>query len=174
MDSNQPKDLDYSFSEIRKYASGVHFLNPGIESAHISKFEKEFGVILPTAYKMFLQAYNGGELFRPGTVLAEINDENTEQRIAGKSYLDEYFLEARQWPGMPKGYLIIADMNYGDAICIKLVESEVYDSKVIQWDVEGGVVSRSWNGFIEWLEDCLEEGSMFVNYDGSEKDPDFL
>ena len=66
-------------------------------------------------------------------------------------------------------YLIIADLNYGDSICIDLESSNGYDATVIQWDRETHSVSRSWNGLVEWLMDTLDEGSLLVDYDGNEK-----
>ena len=51
---------------------------------------------------------------------------------------------------MPDTYLIIADLNYGDSICIDLESSNGYDATVIQWDrrltafLDHGMVW--WNG----------------------------
>ncbi|MDT3429256.1 hypothetical protein J2Z22_004857 [Paenibacillus forsythiae] len=74
---------------------------------------------------------------------------------------------------MPDRYLIIADLNYGDNICMDLDASDGYDAKVIQWNRETITVSRSWDGFVEWLMDELDEGAMLVDYEGNEKDLDF-
>ncbi|MNN11588.1 SMI1 / KNR4 family protein [compost metagenome] len=83
------------------------------------------------------------------------------------------FYKERRRPGMPDTYLIIADLNYGDTICIDLETSNGYDAKIIQWDRENHTVSRSWDSFVEWLMDALDEGAMLVDYEGNEKDLDF-
>jgi hypothetical protein len=166
---------EYTFfiNEVNKYTKGVHFLNPGVEVSVVEEFEKDNNIVLPRQYKDFLQLYNGGELFRPGTKLAEIYSGKTNEKKIGIPYLDESLLRHRRLPGMPDDLLIIADMNYGDLICIVLDRNNG-ESEVVQWSIEDNDISRKWNSFTEWLLSTLEEGSMLVNYDGSEKELDFL
>lgn len=74
---------------------------------------------------------------------------------------------------MPDQYLIIADSNYGDTICIDLMTNNIYDAPIIQWDKDMKDISRSWCGLVEWRMDKLEEGSLLVDYDGEEKNVGF-
>ncbi|WP_257151624.1 SMI1/KNR4 family protein [Bacillus pseudomycoides] len=105
--------------------------------------------------------------------------ENSNHKTVGliNSYGFYYLIFFQSGPSysesFPYPYLIIADLNYGDTICIDLESSNGYDATVIQWDRETNSVSRSWSGLVEWLMDTLDEGSLLVDYDGNEKDLDF-
>jgi cell wall assembly regulator SMI1 len=166
-------DLQPFFEEVNKYVDGIHSLNDGIGLEAIENLQNELNIQIPEIYKNFLQVCNGGELFIPGTVLSEIYIPAFGPKQRGSSYLNDSFKKERRPPEMPDTYLIIADLNYGDTICIDLESSDEYDAKVIQWDRETHSVSRTWSGFVEWLMDTLDEGSMLVDYDGNEKDLDF-
>ncbi|MCP3742655.1 SMI1/KNR4 family protein [Rossellomorea sp. BNER] len=166
-------DLRPFFEEINKYTDNVHSLNKEVELADISKLEIELNIQIPRIYKDFLQVCNGGELFIPGTVLSEIYTHSSGTKQRGGSYLNDSFKKERRPHGMPDKYLIIADLNYGDTICMDLEGGNEYDARIVQWDRESQTVSRSWDSFVEWLMDALDEGSMLVDYDGNEKDLDF-
>jgi cell wall assembly regulator SMI1 len=116
---------------------------------------------------------NGGGLFIPGTVLSESYIPFNAPKKRGVSYLNDSFYPERRPVGLPDRYLIIADLNYGDTICIDLMASNMYDAPIIQWDKDMKDISRSWCGLVEWIMDELEEGSLLVDYDGEEKDLDF-
>ncbi|MEK4936672.1 SMI1/KNR4 family protein [Bacillus pseudomycoides] len=161
------------FEEVNKYVNGVHNLNNGVDLENIQSLQNELNIQIPNIYKEFLQVCNGGELFIPGTVLSEIYIAVSGPKQRGGSYLNDSFNKERRPTGMSDTYLIIADLNYGDTICIDLESSNGYDAPVIQWDRETHSVSRSWSGLVEWLMDTLDEGSMLVDYDGNEKDLDF-
>jgi cell wall assembly regulator SMI1 len=155
--------------EIAKYVPGVHLLNPGISIDKIRSFETAFNVKLPQQYKEFLQLFNGGELFCPGTVLAKLYDVTEGTRKQGIPYLDDSFESARRAVGMQSNLLIIADTNYGDLICIELSQTAPNESGVIQWSHEEGGISQRWIDFTSWITVVLDEGQMMVNYDGTEK-----
>ena len=167
------KDFKPFLEEINKYVENVHSLNPGVDINYIEQVEKEININVPKIYKEFLQVCNGGELFIPGTVLSEIYYPTLGQKRKGTSYINESFKENRRRPGMTDNLLIIADLNYGDSICFDLDTNNGQDAVVVQWDNENSSVSRTWSGFIEWLMDVLEEGSMLVDYEGNEKELDF-
>ncbi|MDR1193842.1 MAG: SMI1/KNR4 family protein [Peptococcaceae bacterium] len=173
METSIIQEFALFINEVNKYTEGVHFLNPGAELSVIEGFEKSNNISLPKQYKNFLRLHNGGELFRPGVVLAAIYNGKTGDKKIGVPYLDESLSRHRRLPGMPNNLLIIADMNYGDPICIALNHSDD-ESKVVQWSIEDGNISREWDSFTEWLSNTIEEGSMLVSYDGSEKELDFL
>ncbi|WP_310552166.1 SMI1/KNR4 family protein [Paenibacillus glufosinatiresistens] len=166
-------DLKAFFDQINKYSDGVHSLNNGVDIDHILQTERELNVGLPQIYKEFLQVCNGGELFIPGTVLAGIYYPELGEKQRGASYLNESLRENRRRPGMTNILLIIADLNYGDSICFDLSTNNGYDARVVQWDRESQSISRSWEEFKDWIMDVIEEGSMLVNYDGSNKDLEF-
>lgn len=146
----------------------MHHLNVGINIKEIEKLEKNLNIKLPCVYKCFLQQCNGGELFAipAGTIISEIN-------VSGKkkgSFLNETFREERRWPNMPKDYLIIAETNYGDTICMDLSTNNGNEAEIIKWDHENGEVSDRWNSFIDWLMEELDIGAMAVNYDRIDKE----
>ncbi len=160
------------FKEINKYAEGVHVLNEGASLKSIEQVEQQINVRLPKIYKDFLHTSNGGELFAvpSGTVLCEVYDVSSGPRQKGGAYLDEVFMPQRRWPGMRSDYLIIADKNFGDTICIDISTSNGDDAEIIQWDHEIGEVSSKWEGLVDWLMEELEMGALHVNYNGSDKE----
>jgi cell wall assembly regulator SMI1 len=167
------EELKFFFDEINKYTTNVHSLNPGVELNQIEETEKKLDIKLPDIYKEFLQVCNGGELFIPGTVLAEIYHPELGEKQKGTSYINESYRKDRRPSEMPNNLCIIADLNYGDVIAFDLSTNNGKDANVIQWDSETKSISRTWPGFSEWLKDVLEEGSMLVDYDGNEKELDF-
>jgi hypothetical protein len=74
---------------------------------------------------------------------------------------------------MPSTYLIIADTNYGDMICMDLASSNGQDAKIVQWSHETGRVTRRWTKLVKWLMDEMDSGAMLIDYDGKEKELDF-
>ena len=162
---------EFFIDEISKYVDGVNFLNPGIENMYIEKTELKLKVKLPEEYKEFLRIYNGGELFRPGTVLSEIY-KNPDDRVRGKYYLNDVFDEKYKIVELAENLLFIATMNYGDKICIDMSSSDEI-AKIMQWDIQTGEITKKWNSLRDWLSYCLEIGKMLVDYDGDEKEIDF-
>jgi len=156
--------------EVNKYVEGVHDLNAGTSIENIEAVERQLNIKLPLIYKEFLQICNGGELFIPGTVLSQVYEPAKGLVKRGESYLNESLKPERRWPKMPKNYLIIADLNYGDAVCMNLNKCNGNDTEVIQWDHETASVSRTWNGLVEWLMSELAEGFELVDYDGEDKE----
>lgn len=173
MELNENRNLMVFFEEVNKYKNNVHSLNRGVEISHIEQVEKELNITFPKIYKDFLQISNGGEVFILGTVLSEIYHPSLGQRNRGASYINDSFRKDRRDERMTDNLLIIADLNYGDSICFDLTTNNGIDAKVVQWDNESKTISRNWNGFIEWIMDVLDEGSMLVDYEGNERELDF-
>jgi cell wall assembly regulator SMI1 len=170
MDHSLESALNLFFKEVKKYSARVHNLNAGVDISYIEQAETEMGIKFPEPYKSFLRKCNGGELFVPGTELSQIWHPDLGPKQKGVSYLNESFRQERRVPGMPIELLTIAHLNYGDSICIDLSKDSGFDAPVVQWDHETQCVSRTWGGFLEWLMDVLEEGSLLVDYQGNEKD----
>lgn len=160
------KYFEKEVNELNKYVDGVDFLNKGVENQFIEEVERKLNVLLPLEYKEFLKIYNGGELFRPGTVLSEIYRKQ-EDKVRGLYYLNDVLDENCHIMGMPDHLIFIATMNYGDKICIDLNQSTEY-AYLVQWDIQTGEITREWTNFKEWLDDSLEVGEMLYDYDGTE------
>ncbi|WP_170272159.1 SMI1/KNR4 family protein [Clostridium tarantellae] len=158
--------------ELNKYADGVNKLNKGVNINLIEKCENKLKIKLPETYKLFLNKYNGGELFAVpvGITLTEIYIKEKGLKEKGGSYLDETFDEERRWPNLPKEYIIIDDTCEGDIICIDLKNSINPECKIVKLDTETGEVAETWNKLIDWLMYEMEFGSMLTNYDGTDKE----
>ena len=166
------EDLKPFYNEINNYSVGVHQLNIGARIDEIHNFEEKYKVNLPKVYKDFLQVSNGGEIFFPGTVFAEVYISQSGPMIDGVFYLDSSFY-IKDKEDLPHEYLPIAILNYGDIVCIDLQKSNDYEAPVVQWDIESKEISRKWNRIVDWLMDALEEGAMLVDYEGNDKELDF-
>lgn len=160
------------FEEINKYEKGIHKLNEGVDINLIETLEKHLTIKLPLVYKEFLEICNGGEIFAipAGTIFSEIFDFSKGNEKPNGYYLNDIFKPERRWTDMPQEYIIIADTNYGDTICLNLSKNDGSEAEIVKWSHEEAEVSNRWDRLIDWLMDELEIGSMLVNYDGSEKD----
>ena len=91
--------------------------------------------------------FNGGEIFIPGTKIFGITDEE-EYSVKfnnGKKTRSNF--------NIPNNYLIIAQLNFGDFICIDLN----YPNRIIQWDHEEDVEFDEWNSLEEWLSEQIRD-----------------
>lgn len=154
--------MKYCIDEIRKYSAGVHELKKGIRKEKIKLFEEKIGIVLPDDYMEFLTIYNGGEIFIPGTSIAGIYDEEQEEKEKFGNYLDDNL--QKKWPDMGDKLLIVADLNYGDMICI-----DEENNVIVQWDHEKGEIVEEWDGFSSWLKEEMEIGKDLVDYNGEDK-----
>ena len=154
--------MEYCIEEIRKYSDGVHELKKGIGKEKIKIFEKKTGIVLPDDYMEFLTIYNGGEIFIPGTSIAGIYDEEMKEKERFGNYLDDNL--QKKWPDMGDELLIVADLNYGDMICI-----DEKNNVIVQWDHEKGEVVEEWDSFSSWLKEEMEIGKDLVDYNGEDK-----
>ena len=154
--------MKYCIDEIRKYSVGVHELKKGIRKEKIKLFEEKTGIVLPDDYMEFLTIYNGGEIFIPGTSIAGIYDEEQEEKEKFGNYLDGNL--QKKWPDMGDKLLIVADLNYGDMICI-----DEENNVIVQWDHEKGEIVEEWDSFSSWLKEEMEIGKDLVDYNGEDK-----
>ncbi len=152
--------------EVEKYVKGVHVLEQGAVEGDILDFEKKYKLVLPSQYKEFLKLFNGGELFATpaGTVFSRLVGSGVLEN--GIPYLEKNF--ENRWPEMPESFLIIADTNYGDVICIDIASTDKTDTRIVKWDHESGEVSAEWNSLIDFLMSEMEIGAYLVDYDGND------
>lgn len=144
-------NIKWCIDEIRKYNNGKNELYPGISMSKIEEFERIHNIKLPDDYKCFLNVYNGGTLFNTGTSLAGVYDGEYGKEIEGENYL--HLNLKNKWPDMGDELLIIADLNFGDMICLDMERNVI-----VQWDHEIGEDVYEWDCFSSWLKDELESG----------------
>lgn len=155
------------YTEINKYSSGIHTLNPGISESLLSDFEQKYNIKLPYYYREWLKINNGGELFAvpAGTILSQLLGDSSP--IEGEAYLESNFnMNARC--GIPQEIFIIGDTSYGDAIGFHLNYIDSYDGMIVCWSHESGRISQTWRNFIEWLNYEMECGRMIIDYNGDD------
>lgn len=132
--------------------SKFHDIVASISLQEIENFETVNKIILPNSLKELLISFDGGELFVPGTTFFGIvaNKKRPELRkINSKANRAIYTI--------PKNYLIIAKLNFGDFICINL--NKPYD--VIQWDHETDKLFCRWDSLKEFLKDIIASFEMY-------------
>lgn len=148
--------IKWCLNEIHNYNNGNNELKEGISVDIIERFERKYNIQLPSDYKFFLSIYNGGTLFYTGTSLASVYDEECGIEVRCGNYL--HLNLKNKWPDMGDELLIIADLNFGDMICLDMERNVI-----VQWDHEIGEEVYEWNSFSDWLRDELESGKEFIN-----------
>lgn len=111
-------------------------------------------------YKQWLFVCDGGLLF--STTLLGITDYD-EKLDLSFSTLQEYNTQKqKRLYGLPKGFHVIAVLNYGDPICVS--DS---DSKVYLWDTQENEFATVWESFADFLADeyntaiqMIQEGAL--------------
>lgn len=157
------------YEEINKYTDGIHILHKGIDAKVVEHFEKEYGLYLPSNYKDFLIQNNGGELFATpaGTSFAGILGNSVREK--GVFYLEDNFNRVKRLQ-IPNYVLIIGETCEGNIIGYDLTRTNLIDGVVVYWNHEIGEVEDEWDCLEEWLEDEMETGKMYINYDGTDND----
>ena len=149
-------DIIDLFNELKKF-DDVMELNPGLSESVLEDFQKSNGIRLPRSYCRLLTCFDGGELFIPGTVIYGLNRHHKildVKTVNGK--------KNRELFSIPKTYLIIGRLNYGDYLCIDLNN----EHEMIQWDHETDQEFCRWNSLEELLEETIAD---YVRYDGKEE-----
>lgn len=139
-------ELEKYFIMLLANKNVMHFEKP-IERTKIIEFENLNKISFPESYKNLLFLFNGGEIFIPGTKIFGITDEE-EYSVKfnnGKKTRSNF--------NIPNNYLIIAQLNFGDFICIDLN----YPNRIIQWDHEEDVEFDEWNSLEEWLSEQIRD-----------------
>ena len=159
---------EYVISEINKYSKGIHLLNEGIDEPKIQIFEKKYNMIIPLAYKQWLNKYNGGEFFAlpVGTSFAGILGDS--EKIKGVFYLEDNFDNLKR-SGIPDNLFVIGELCDGELIAFDLERTTIYDGCVVQYDVESLKIIDEWDGFGQWLRFVFEEGNELFDYEGNDK-----
>ena len=135
-----------------KSFSKHHDVVTPISLQEIENFETLNKIILPKSLKELLISFDGGELFVPGTTFFVIGTNKKRpqlRKVNSKANRAIYTI--------PKNYLIIAKLNFGDFICINL--NKPYD--VIEWDHETDKLFCRWDSLIEFLKDSIASFEMY-------------
>ncbi len=143
------------YEDLMQY-SNLHELKQGLTKEKILEFETENKISLPEDLKELYQHFDGGELFIPGTTVYGLYDPNVEYTIRNANRS-----EVRQKMSLPRTYLIIASLNYGDLICLDL--NAPY--KVIQWSHETDEMFCEWDNLEQWLREMIEDYKEFEESD---------
>lgn len=122
-------------------------LNPPALPKTLNEFEKKNKLILPDELRELLQLFNGGEIFVPGTVIYSAENDGSDSLIECNRQ------ESRGVWSIPDNYLLFANLNFGDLVCINL--NEPFD--VIQWDHEQDEQFNDWEGLAQWLYDEIDD-----------------
>lgn len=128
-------------------------LLPPLSGSEICEFEKNNGIMLPKDYVEILKTFDGGEILIPGPQIFGLKESEIR-----KSIREANNKKTRNSLSIPKNYLIIAKLNFGDFICINL--NQPFD--VIQWDHENDQLFCTWNSLEEWL---IENIDLFEEFE---------
>lgn len=112
------------------------------------------GAFIPKDYIELLKVFNGGELFVPGTVMYGITRYKDYPSLFDTKGTSELF-------SIPKNYLIIGHLNFGDIICINT--EPPYD--IIQWDHETDEKFLQWSSIDSFLNEQIED---YLEYEESD------
>lgn len=148
------KALEY----LEKNKSDNEFFD-SLNSKFLEVFEGKMRICLPDDYKLFLMFSNGGELFIPGTTLYSYFDADIFSSLNRINDIATINLENKF--SIPKSYLIIGRLNFGDLICIDTKG----EGNVIQWDHEQNVEYMHWISFSKWLSDAIEDFEEYLKND---------
>lgn len=171
--TNLEKYFNDFYSELRKYADGIHVLNEGITEQEISDFEEKYNISLPFYYREWLKINNGGELFATPVGTNMYGILGNKERRKGVGYLEDNF-DRNKKRGIPDVIFIIARECTGNIIGFDWRHTNKMDEGIIYWNHETGECTE-WDTFGEWLNEQMQDGKMLINYDGSESDYfDFL
>ncbi len=130
-------------------------LNPPASEKQLRGFEEEFHTELPDQFRELLECFDGGEIFVPGTVIYGVGGQGSESLAAFNRGL------ARRDFSIPPQYLLFAELNFGDFLCIDLTG----EHSVIQWDHETNEEYDEWESLSQWLEETIED---YAEYAGEE------
>lgn len=127
-------------------------IEPPISFNEIKKFESENNLLLPSELKNIYQEFDGGEILIPGPKIFGLknNEKRESLREANNKKIRNNF-------SIPRNYLIVAKLNYGDFICINL--NQPFD--IIQWNHENDEPFCTWNSLKEWLKDNIDSFEEF-------------
>ena len=134
------------FESLMTY-SNCHDLCEAVSKEVIYEFEQKNQILLPRELKDLYRCFDGGELFIPGTIVYGLIP--SEKR---KTIKEVNLKIKRSSFNIPKNYLIIAKLNFGDMICVNL--KDPFD--VVQWDHENNEKYCFWNSICEWLDETIQ------------------
>lgn len=127
--------------------------------------EFEYLRLAPTTdYEKWLSVCNGGLLFSTTLLSCTAYDEDMD--ISFSTLQEWNTVQKRNLLHLPKGFTIIALLNYGDPICL----SET-DSKVYLWDTAENAFTTVWDSFADFLADEYNTAVQMVEDDALEPIP---
>lgn len=115
-------------------------------------------------YRKWISLCDGGLLF--STTLLSTTEYDEELEISFATIQEINTDENLKYFGLPKGYMVIALLNYGDPICL----SEK-DSKVYLWDNIEKTFSVVWDTFSDFLADEYNTAVQMIEDDALEAIP---
>lgn len=120
--------------------------------------------LIKNDYKKWISLCDGGLLF--STTLLSITEYDEELALSFTTIQEINTDENLKCFGLPKGYLVIALLNYGDLVCL----SEK-DSKVYLWDNIEKTFSVVWDTFSDFLADEYNTAVQMIEDDALEAIP---
>lgn len=144
--------MEKALKKLLDYGMNNEVLPPETEDG-ISSFEKDNHIRLPLEFIDLLKAFDGGEILIPGPTIFGIKESElrkTIKEINGN--------RTRGLFSIPNNYLIVAQLNYGDYICIDLNAPHT----VIQWDHEKDELFCKWDNLSDWLEDTVSSFEQYL------------
>lgn len=97
-------------------------------------------------YKAWLSICDGGLLF--STTLLGLDEYEEEMNLSFSTLQEWNSRKKSDLLGLPEGYLIIALLNYGDPVCLSLLDSRIY-----LWDTMEMDFTTIWESFADFLAD---------------------
>lgn len=115
-------------------------------------------------FKKWLSVCDGGLLF--STTLLGLDEYDAELEISFSTLGEWNTKQKHELLGLPKGYLVIALLNYGDPICLSSSDSKVY-----LWDSSEMAFTTVWDSFADFLADEYNTALQMVEDDALEPVP---
>ena len=111
-------------------------------------------------FKTWLSVCDGGLLF--STTLLGLDEYDEELEISFSTLWEWNTKQKHELFGLPKDYLVVALLNYGDPICLSSSDSKIY-----LWDTLEMAITTIWDSFADFLADeyntaiqMLEDGAL--------------
>ena len=138
--------METVFARLNQHQNDMKY-NPPLAESVAREWEGRIPAPLLELYRFF----NGGELFVPGTLIFGLTGAKDDLIRFNRS-------EARRIFDIPESYLVFAQLNFGDFICIN--SEEPFD--LIQWDHETNEAFNEWGSLKEWLTEAIEDYETYL------------
>ena len=115
-------------------------------------------------YKTWLTVCDGGLLF--STTLLSVEGSDLEMDLSFSTLQEWNTMQKHKTFRLPRGYFIIALLNYGDPICLSSSDSRVY-----HWDTEEKTFVTVWDSFADFLADECNTAVQMIEDDALDPIP---